>query len=120
MEAAGRRTKRAEIAASLPFKPTDIASIIRDARKLFDWITTGKLQEPRMLNDGETIEPRSGKDADTGPSRGGPPKRESPPMPAATTLDNVVEVWHGNTASASCASNVSLLGRGLMSPRSSR
>ena len=85
------RAKCAEIAASLPVKPTDIASIIRDAQKLFDWIMTGKLQEPRVLNDGETIEPHSGKDADIGPSRGGPPKRESPPMPAATRLDNVAQ-----------------------------
>ena len=44
-----------------------------------------------MLNDGETIEPHSDTDADTDPSHGGPPKTESPPMPAATTLDNVVE-----------------------------
>ena len=35
------RAKCAGIAASLPVKPTDIASIIRDAQKLFDWITTG-------------------------------------------------------------------------------
>ncbi len=85
------RAKCAEIAASLPVKPTDIASIIRDAQKLFDWIMTGKLRGPRMLNDGETIEPHSDTDADTDPSHGGPPKTESPPMPAATTLDNVVE-----------------------------
>jgi hypothetical protein len=84
------RAKCAEIAASLPVKPTDIASIIRDAQKLFDWIMTGKLRGPRMLNDGETIEPHSDTDADTGPSHGGLPT-ESPPMPAATTLDNVVE-----------------------------
>lgn len=85
------RAKCAEIAASLPVKPTDIASIIRDAQKLFDWIMTGKLRGPRMLNDGETIEPHSDTDADTDPSHGGPPKTELPPMPAATTLDNVVE-----------------------------
>jgi hypothetical protein len=85
------RAKCAEIAASLPVKPTDIASIISDAEKLFDWITTGKLREFRSPNDGETIEPHSGKDAVTGPSQRGPPKRESPRMPAATTLDNVVE-----------------------------
>ena len=52
-----------------------------------------------MPNDGETIEPHSGKDADTGLSQAGPPKRKSPPMPAATTLDNVVEVRRGSTAS---------------------
>jgi len=84
------RAKCAEIVASLPVKPTDIASIIRDAQ-LFDWIITGKLRGPRTPNDGETIEPHSGKDADSGPSQGGPQKRESPPMPAATTLDDVVE-----------------------------
>ena len=85
------RAKCAEIAAGLPFKPTDIASIIRDAQKLFDWITTGKLREPRMLNDGETIEPHTGKGADTGPSQGDSPEREWLPMPAVATLDNVVE-----------------------------
>jgi hypothetical protein len=85
------RAKCAEIAASLPFKPPDIASIIRDAQKLFDWITTGKLREPRMLNDGETIERRSGKGADIDPSKGESPESEWLPMPAATTLDNVVD-----------------------------
>ena len=85
------RARCAEIAASLPFKPTDIASIIRDAQRLFDWITTGKLQEPRMLNDGETIERRSGKGADIDPSKGELPESEWLPMPAATTLDNVVD-----------------------------
>jgi hypothetical protein len=85
------RAKCAEIAANLPVKPTDIASIIRDAQKLFDWITTGKLRGPCTLNDGETIEPPSGKGAYIGHSRGEAPKREWPPMPTTTTLDNVVE-----------------------------
>lgn len=85
------RAKCAEIAASLPFKPTDIASIIRDAQKLFDWITTGKLREPGMLNDAQTSERHSGKCADIGRSKGEPPEREWQPMPAATTLDNIVE-----------------------------
>jgi len=85
------RLKCAEIAASLPLKPSDIASIIRDAQKLYDWITTGNLREPRMLNEGKTIEPHSGKGADTGPSKGESPEREWLPMPAVTTLDSVVE-----------------------------
>jgi len=85
------RARCAEIAASLPFKPTDIASIIRDAQKLFDWITTGKLRGPRWLNDEETIEPHSGENTDIGLSKGEPPQRQWPPMPAVTTLDNVVE-----------------------------
>jgi len=85
------RAKCAEIAASLPFKPTDVGSIIRDAQKLFDWITTGKLRGPRSLNDEETIEPNSGEGADTGPSKGESPQRKWPPMPAVATLDNIVE-----------------------------
>ncbi len=85
------RAKCAEIAASLPVEQTDIASIIRDAQKLFDWITTGKLLGPRTLNAGETIEPHSGRGADIGAAQGEPPEREWPQMPAVTTLDNVVE-----------------------------
>jgi hypothetical protein len=44
-----------------------------------------------MLNEGKTIELHSGKGADTGPSKGASPEREWLPMPAVTTLDNVVE-----------------------------
>jgi len=85
------RAKCAEIAANLPFKPTDVASIIRDAQKLFDWITTGKLLGARPLNDEEAIEPQSGEDIDIGLSKGESPQRKWPAMPAVTTLDNVVE-----------------------------
>jgi hypothetical protein len=85
------RAKCAEIAATLACKPTDITSIIRDAQKLFDWITTGNLRAPRTPNDGETIEPHSGEGADIAPSKGVPSESKWPPMPAVSTLDNVVQ-----------------------------
>ena len=85
------RVKCAEIAASLPFKSTDMASIIRDAQKLFDWITTGKLRGPRTLNDGERIDPHFGEFADIRTSKGDSSEGKLPPMPAATAFDNVVE-----------------------------
>jgi len=85
------RAKCAEIAARLAFKPTDITSIIRDAQKLFDWVTAGDPRAPRTSNDGETIEPPSGKGADLAAAKGGPPESKWPPMPAVSTLDNVVQ-----------------------------
>ena len=85
------RAKCAEIAAGLSSKPTDMASIIRDAQKLFNWVMTGNLQEPRTPNEGETIDPDSGEDADIGRSIGEPLDRKLPPMPAVTAFDNVVE-----------------------------
>ena len=85
------RAKCAEIAARLAFKPTDITSIIHDAQKLFDWITTGDPQAPGTPNDAETIEPHSGKGADIAPAEGESPDSKWPPMPAASTLDNVVQ-----------------------------
>ena len=85
------RAKCAEIAARLAFKPTDLTSIIRDAQKLFDWITTGNLRAPRTLNDEEPIEPHSGEGADIAPSKGESPESKWPPMPAVSTLDKVVQ-----------------------------
>jgi hypothetical protein len=85
------RAKCAEIAASLPSKPTDMASIILDAQKLFDWITTGNLPGSRTLNAGETTDPHSCEGADIGTSKGMSPEEKLPPMPAVTAFDNVVE-----------------------------
>jgi hypothetical protein len=85
------RAKCAEIAANIPSKPRDMASIIRDAQKLFDWITTGNLPEPRTPNDGGTIGPHSGEDADIGRSKGESLEGKLPLMPAVTAFDNVVE-----------------------------
>ena len=85
------RAKCAEIAASLAFKPADITSIIRDAEKLFDWITTGKLRGPRALSDGETIESHPSEGATIGLSNSRSPDGEWPQMPAVTTLNKVVE-----------------------------
>ena len=85
------RAKCAEIAARLAFKPTDITSIIHDAQKLFDWITTGDPRAPHTPNAGETTEPHSGKGADLARAKGGPAESKWPPMPAVSTLDNVVQ-----------------------------
>jgi hypothetical protein len=85
------RAKCAEIAASLPFKPTDVDSVIRDAQKLFDWITTGDLPGLRALSDAGTKDPHSSEDADIDRSKSESPNRELPPMPVVTAFDNVVE-----------------------------
>ena len=84
------RAKCAEIAASLPVKPTDIVSIIRDAQKLFDWITTGKLQKFSLAE-------RRGDDRAT--FRQG---RRHRPLPRRATEDGVTADARRNHARHRC------------------